>query len=114
MWNKELSMIYENTILDESRYNYPKITKGTVAPQTAGPGLTYKNYKVGMPSNNLGDESQAGNVQFGNPYEQNEEYSVLTIIDDELSKLDNSSPTDRVAIMVLSNIKERLSNEQGR
>lgn len=116
-WNKELSMIYEKSILCEEysglRYDHPKITRGTVAPQSAGDGLSYKNNKIGVQSNNLGDESQAGNVPFGNPYEQNEEVSVTSIIDEEMAKLDNSSPTDRVAIMVLGKIKEKIKNGRG-
>ena len=113
-WKKELSIIYEKGVLNEEygglRYEHPKITRGTVAPQTAGDGLSYKNNKLGVRSNNLGDESQAGNVPFGNPYEQNEEISIESIIDEEMSKLDNSSPTDRVAIMVLGKIKEKVKN----
>jgi hypothetical protein len=109
MWNSELSSIYENNVLNEDLYSNPKVTRGTIAPQTAGQGLSYKNYKAGLPVNNLGDESQAGNVQFGNPYEQNEEVSVISLIDAELSNLDGNSPTDRVAIDVLGKIKKKLS-----
>lgn len=118
MWNIELEKIYENNILNEELYalrtEYPKVTKGTIAPKTAGPGLSYKdNNKVGMIVPNAGDSSLAGlNIPFGNPKigEQQEEElnKIFKIISDVESEFKDNSPTHNAARFAIGKIKEKL------
>jgi hypothetical protein len=116
-WIKDLGDFYEKEVISESvsglRYDHPRIPRGVMAPQTAGGNLSYRNNKLGLDVPNLAADSLAGNVQFGNPHEQEESVCskgmVIKEIDNLLSDLDESSPTDRVAIMVLGKLKERIS-----
>jgi hypothetical protein len=105
-WIDDLGNVYEKEVINE------QIVRGSVAP-TERPNLTYRNNKLGIVPNNLAADSLAGNVQFGNPYEQEEEISdidkILKEIDVLMSDLDESSPTDRVAIMVLGKLKNKIS-----
>lgn len=105
-WINDLGDVYEKNVINE------QIVRGSVAPQH-DPNLSYRNNKLGLPINNLSADSLAGNVQFGNPYEQEEEPNgvdmVIREIDNLMSELDNASPTDRVAIMVLGKLKEKIS-----
>lgn len=120
MWLHELSQIYDNRLIQEEfkglRIDHPRITKGVSAPQLASPGHTYKNNKLGMTIPNNAAESLAGNVPFGNPYEQEEGVEDAPVsrnwlsgeIDKLMETLDESSPTDRVAMMVLAQLKQKI------
>jgi hypothetical protein len=120
MWMHELSNIYAKDLLMEEmrglRYDYAKIAGGMSAPDEAGRGLTYKNTKLGMEVPNLAADSLAGNVQFGNPYEQEEglddvpisRNKILSEIEKLMGDLNESSPTDRVALMVLGQLKQKI------
>lgn len=105
-WINDLGDVYEKGVINE------QIVRGTAAP-SENPNLSYRNNKLGIVPNNLAADSLAGNVQFGNPYEQEEEVSdiakVLKEIDFLMADLDGSSPTDRVAIMVLGKLKNKIS-----
>ena len=116
-WIEDLGNFYEKEILEENvdglRYNHPKITRGVVAAQSAGPNLSYRQYKIGLDTPNMAADSVAGNVQFGNPHEQEETVcsvsEILKEIENLISDLDESSPTDRVAIMALSKLKQKIN-----
>jgi hypothetical protein len=116
-WIDELGDFYEKEMFVEHvgglRYDHPKITRGVVAPQTAGKNLSYKNNKLGLDIPNLASDSLAGNVQFGNPYEQEETVckvsEVLKEIDELCNELDENSATDRVALMVLGKLKQKIN-----
>jgi hypothetical protein len=117
-WIEDLGNVYDDEILKENvnglRYDHPKITRGTVAPQTAGKNLSYRNNKLGLDIPNLAADSVAGNVQFGNPYEQEETVckvsEVLKEIEELCNELDENSATDRVALMVLGKLKQKINN----
>jgi hypothetical protein len=115
-WIQDLGEVYDKNVIQENvsglRYDHPKITRGTIAAQTAGGNLSYRNNKLGLDVPNLAADSLAGNVQFGNPYEQEEEpefrNKLLKKIEELSSDLSESSPTDRVAIMVLGQLKKEF------
>jgi len=107
-WMKDIGNIYDNEPITESWKN----------ATPAGDKLSYRNNKMGMGVSNMAADSLAGNVQFGNPYEQEEvlvdgsmdKQELLGEIDKLLSGLSDSSPTDRVAVMVLSQLKKKIYN----
>lgn len=113
MWWKELDTIYEGyrgLSLDQT----PHI-KGFSDPTMSKSGLNIKNNKMGIASPSLAASSLANDVQFGNPYEQEEviegsvsKKEIFQIIDEMSNELDSASPTDRVAIMVLNKLKTRI------
>lgn len=114
MWVQELGLVYEEwrgISVDQTPH-----TKGIQTPQLANPNLSFRNVKLGTPEPNMAASSVAGNVQFGNPFEQEENIqdkpvSLATIcneIDTLYNSLDSSSPTDRVALMVLGRLKSKI------
>lgn len=115
MWLQEISLIYE-----DSRGLYDRQSaqrKDLQAPQLSKPNLSIRNVKLGTPEPNMAASSLAGNVMFGNPMEQEEEIhdgpisklKLLNLIDQLTSGLDSSSPTDRVALMVLGKLKREIA-----
>jgi hypothetical protein len=113
MWADEIHAIYEGyrgLSVDQTPH-----VKGVSAPTIAKAGLTYKNNKLGIQTPNIAASSLAGDVAFGNPYEQEEviegsipKQEICKIIDEMSNSLDSSNPTDRVAIMALNQLKTRI------
>lgn len=120
MWMKELSSVYnDHLILEQTRgirVDSPKIAGGMKSPHDVGQGLGYRGMKVAEISQNAAADSLAGNVPFGNPHEQEEGVDdapvsrnrVFSEIDKLMGDLNESSPTDRVALMVLGQLKQKL------
>ena len=120
MWINELGKIYGDQIITEEtrgiRVDSPKITGGMKSPHDSGQGLGYRGMKVAEISQNAAADSLAGNVPFGNPHEQEEglddapvsRNQVFSEIDKLMKDLSDSSPTDRVALMVLGQLKQKL------
>lgn len=121
MWIHDLGEFYEENLLEEGwgglSIARKKGTHGVQAPEMAKPGLSYRNNKVGYKEPTMAAGSESGNVQFGNPYEQEEgimggamakKTDMLREIENSLRSLDDASPADRVAIMEISKLKERL------
>lgn len=109
MWVQELGLVYEDW------RNNTLTTKGLDAPNQPKPGLTFKNNKIGTTEPTLAASSQAGDVQFGNPYEQEEVISgtvskqkVCEIIDKMCNQLNDSNQADRIALLSLSTLKENI------
>jgi hypothetical protein len=121
MWMDELSKIYGNQLITEEtrglRVDFPKIAGGMKSPHDPGQGLGYRGMKVAEISQNAVADSLAGNVPFGNPHEQEEGLDdapvsrnrVFSEIDKLMGDLNESSPTDRVALMVLGQLKQKLN-----
>lgn len=113
MWSTELGEIYESyqgTLIDRT----PTI-QGVKAPQQANPGNTYNNNKLGTATPNIAAQSLAGNVQFGNPYEQEEtiegdisKHDMFVLIDGLASTLDENNHADRMALLVLGQLKTKI------
>ncbi len=115
MWVQELGLLYEEwrgLSVDQTPH-----TKGVQAPQLANPNLSFRNVKIGTQEPTMAASSLAGNVQFGNPFEQEETVqdkpvSLATVCNeiDALcsSSLDSANPTDRVALMSLGRLKTKL------
>lgn len=100
MWFHDLSDMYEN-ILNEGYGAYDP-SRNSVP-------------RIGIQSPNLAALSQAGNVQFGNPTEQEEiidgnlsKRDLFRELSSLASKLDSASPTDRVALLMLSQLKKKF------
>lgn len=120
MWIHDLGEFYEDNLLEEGwgglSIARKKGTHGVKEPELAKPGLSYRNNKIGMNEPTMAASSTAGNVQFGNPYEQEEgmggpmakKADIAQEIEKSLRSLDDASPSDRVAIMEISKLKERL------
>lgn len=119
MWFQELGEFYERNVVEEgyrglSVDQTPQI-KGMQAPTLAKPSLSYRNNKMGTAEPTMAAASGAGNVQFGNPYEQEEEVTgsiekqaVLNFINELESTLDDANNNDRVALMVLGELKNKI------
>lgn len=113
MWLQELGMIYEDwrgLSVDQTPH-----TKGVQPPQLSKPNLSIRNVKLGTAEPTMAASSQAGQVQFGNPYEQEEVIDIpvsskklFSIIQELENNLDSANPTDRSAIMALSTLKKRI------
>lgn len=114
MWLKEIGLIYEDyqgLSVDQTPH-----TKGLQAPELAKPNLSFRNVKIGTQEPNMAAASQAGNVLFGNPTEQEEvvmdgpisRKKLCDLINLLSNTLDSSSPTDRIAIMTLSKLKAEI------
>lgn len=114
MWLHELGLIYEDyqgLSVDQTPH-----TKGVQPPQLAKPNLSFRNVKIGTQEPSMAASSQAGNVMFGNPTEQEEvitdgpisKTKLCNLINYYSNSLDSASPTDRVAIMVLSQLKQEI------
>jgi len=90
MWWKEFDTIYEGYIgisTDQSPH-----VKGISSPNIGHPGISMRKNKIGINEPSTAADSLAGNVQFGNPYEQEEviagsmsKQEICSIIE-ELSK----------------------------
>lgn len=116
MWVQELGLLYEDwrTLGNDQTPS----TKYAPNPVVAKPNLSIRNYKIGTQQPSILAASEAGNVPFGNPTEQEEEIinknisnlKVINLINSEISKLDHASPTDRVALMVLENLKNKIKS----
>lgn len=114
MWSQELELVYEEwrTLGTDQT---PQ-TKYTQTPQLSKPNLSIRNTKIGTQNPNMYSSSEAGNVAFGNPSEQEETISntpvgkadICNYIDALGMELDGSSITDRVALMVLSKLKNKI------
>ena len=90
--------------------NRPPVKGGYTPPQESQMSLRYKGIKIGGPEVNMMDQSLASGQ---NPYEQEEgesvdKNSVINLIDKHLSKLDIHNNLDRSAIMILTDIKQKL------
>ena len=117
MWWKELDSAYE-TICEGYRgisVDQSPHVKNVSAPQLAHPGLSIRNVKLGTAEPSVAADSLAGNVQFGNPYEQEEviegainKKDVCAMIDELSKTLNDSNPTDRAALLVLGQLKTRI------
>ena len=112
MWQKELGQIYSESWNNSVNTTPP--TRGIMSP-TVNPKLSMTNYKVGTPEINIAALSQAGDVPFGNPTEQEEVRSfpidsqkVFDLIDELSSNLDINNNNDRNTLMVLSKLKSSL------
>jgi hypothetical protein len=114
MWLQELGMIYEDyrgLSVDQTPH-----TKGVQAPQLPKANLSLRNVKIGTQEPTMAASSLAGNVLFGNPVEQEEviqdgpisRVKLCGLIDQLYNTLDSSSPTDRVALMVLGKLKNEI------
>lgn len=117
MSDNALNSLYGDMILNEAHYGlrkeFPELASGQKGAVEAGRKLSYKNNKIGLPVSNMGDASAAGDVPFGNPYEQEEGESVdkaavFAMIDEINGELDISNSTDRVAIMALGELKNKI------
>lgn len=113
MWWKEFDTIYEGyrgISTDQSPH-----VKGISAPNIGHPGISMRKNKIGINEPSMAADSLAGNVQFGNPYEQEEvvegsvsKQEICSIIEELSKELDSSNPTDRTALMVLGQLKTRI------
>jgi hypothetical protein len=107
MWMQDLGLIFEDI------NDYRNSSVGVSRPNPAGPKLSYSATKFGMAEPTESAASGAGMARFGNPQEQEEDVmisknKILKLLDAEMSKLDSSSPTDRIAIGALGQIKNKL------
>lgn len=116
MWLQELGLVYEDyrgISVDQSPH-----TKGVQAPQLPKPNLSIRNVKLGTPEPNMASSSLAGNVMFGNPFEQEEDITdkpisknkLCALIDQMSNELDANSHMDRAAILVLNKLKNKISS----
>jgi hypothetical protein len=114
MWLHDIGMIYED-YRGLSTDQAPQ-TRGVQAPQLAKPNLSFRNVKIGTQEPTMAASSLAGNVMFGNPTEQEEvindgpisKSKLCNMINGIWATLDSSSPTDRVALMVLGKLKQEI------
>lgn len=112
MWYNELGLVYEEYVMGSPQTTRSKYTPD---PLVTNPNLSIRNVKIGTHEPNLYASSEAGNVAFGNPYEQEEVQeslytALLEYVDDLLLELDADSVYDRSAILALSKIKNKLNN----
>lgn len=115
---EDLRNLYEKNLIQEGWKGLSthaiKKTHGLQDPQLAKPGLSYRNNKLGTSEPTMAGSSVAGNVQFGNPYEQEEgealisKQEVMNKINNILEFLDEDSPADRVALMEISKLREEI------
>lgn len=90
--------------------NRPPIKGGTTPPQESQMSLRYKGIKMGGPMVNQMDQSLASGQ---NPTEQEEgecveKSAIISLINSHLEKLDINNNLDRSAIMILTDIKQKL------
>lgn len=120
MWIEDLGEFYEKNVITEGwgglSMDFKKTNPKVKAPNLAAPSLSYRNNKLGTKEPSMGNHSVAGNVQFGNPYEQEEGVSgdmpkqeILNLISELEQGLDGSDNADRVALMTLNKLKERIT-----
>lgn len=106
-----------NEMLNEAHYGqrqeFPKRASGQSGAVEAGRGLSYQNNKLGLPTTNMAAGSVAGMAQFGNPTEQEEgevidKATVLGLVDNILDGLDTNVHMERVAAMILGELKKKI------
>lgn len=111
-WVKDLGLIYESHrgVLVDS----PRKARHQNSP-SEHPKLSIRDTKIGTQVPDRAAASLSGQVPFGNPFnsEQEEGFSGTSgFIKEELSKLNPSNPTDRVAILSLNNVLKRLKETE--
>lgn len=120
MWLEELSNFYENNMINEHYKgippDYPKSPPGVGSPTQGSPTISYQNNKVGIPYPDSASMSQAGNVPFGNPYEQEEGIAgqidkkyIFDEINSMLGELHEGNPNNQMAILMLSRLKKKIT-----
>lgn len=119
MWIHDLGNFYEKEVISEGYRGLSvdrKLTaRGVQSPTESKPNLSIRNNKMGTQTPTMAASSKAGNVQFGNPYEQEEmvgkeinKSDVMEKINNILNSLDEDSPADRVALLEITKLRDEI------